>query len=90
MAATVLGPHWWLPAVLVAPPFAVLLLTARVRRAGAGRLLAVLLPVVGVALVAVAAGEALDAGGGALAAVALCAAVLLASPRRWPRRPAGS
>ena len=81
--------------MLVAPAFAVLLLTARVRRASAGWLLAGLLPVVGVALVAVAVGGALagrwtlSAGGGALAAVALCTAVLLASPRRLRRRPAG-
>ena len=91
LSAVAVGVSWWLPAVLVAPMLGVLL-TADDRHPRRGRLLPVMAPVMGVALLTLALGGAVT-GRWALYAMAglLGAAVLLAdhSARRkkagWSR-----
>ena len=82
LSAAVVGVSWWLPAVLVAPMLGVLL-TAGDRHARRCWLLPVLLPVMGVALLALGLGGAvtgrwsLYAMAGLPGAAVLLAAVLL-------------
>jgi leader peptidase (prepilin peptidase)/N-methyltransferase len=92
LSAAVVGVSWWLPAALVAPMVAVLLLAGG-RHPRRSRLLVALLPLLGVALLTVGLGGALTgrwalyATAGLLGATALLAGVLLTGRDAADRRP---
>jgi len=82
-AAALVGPRWWLPALLVAPPAVLLLATPAVRTRGVRAVLVPLLVITGVALLVSGLGAAsmsrwpLYLTSGVLALVVLVTAVWL-------------